>query len=89
MALGATPATVLRLVLSRVALLVGIGVAVGAGVSVWASSFVASLLFGLEPRDPMTLIGAAATLAAVGVLSGWLPACRASRIDPADVLRET
>jgi putative ABC transport system permease protein len=89
MALGAAPASVIRLVLSRVTVLVALGVLVGAGVSLWASKFVASLLYGLEPRDPTTLIGAAVTLAAVGALAGWLPAWRASRIDPADVLRES
>ncbi|MBZ5559332.1 MAG: ABC transporter permease [Acidobacteriia bacterium] len=89
MALGAAPAGVVWLVLSRVSVLVGIGVIVGAGVSVWASKFVATLLYGLEPRDPATLVGSAITLAAVGALAGWLPARRASRIDPAEVLRDS
>jgi putative ABC transport system permease protein len=88
MALGAAPAGVIRLVLARVTWLIGAGVIVGAGVSLWASKFVASLLYGLEPRDPVTLVGAAVTLAAVGGVAGWLPAWRASRIDPAEVLRE-
>ena len=60
-----------------------------AGVSVWASKFVATLLFGLEPRDPATLASAAAVLAAIGAIAGGLPAYRASRIDPAEVLRES
>jgi putative ABC transport system permease protein len=89
MALGAAPAGVVRLVLSRVTMLVGIGVVVGAGVSVWASTFVATLIYGLEPRDPVTLIGSAAVLATVGVVAGWLPARRAARIDPAEVLRDS
>jgi predicted permease len=89
MALGAPPGGVVRLVLGRVLLLVGIGVLVGASLSLWASTFVSTLLFGLQPRDPATFAGAAVTLAAVGALSGWLPAWRASRIDPADVLRES
>jgi len=89
MALGAAPSGVIWLVLSRVTVLVGIGVVVGAGVSVWASQFVASLLYGLQPRDPVTLVGSAVTLAAVGALAGWLPARRASRIDPAEVLRDS
>ena len=42
----------------------------------------------LEPRDPATLVGAVITLVAVSALAGWLPAYRASRIDPAEVLRE-
>jgi putative ABC transport system permease protein len=89
MALGAAPRAVVLLVLSRVSLLVGVGVFVGAGVSLWASKFVASLRYGLEPRDPATLGGVAVTLAAVGALASWLPAWRASRIDPAEVLRDS
>ena len=89
MALGAAPGSVIRLVLSRVTLLVGIGVLVGTGVSIWASKFVATLLYGLEPRDPITLVGAAVLLGAVGAAAGWLPAYRASRIDPAAVLRRS
>jgi putative ABC transport system permease protein len=89
MALGAAPGGVVRLVLARVTLLVAIGVALGAGLSVWAATFVATLLYGLDPRDPATIAGSAIVLAAVGALAGWLPAHRASRIDPAEVLRET
>jgi len=89
MALGAAPAGVVRLVLLRVASLVAIGVAVGAGVSLWAARFVSTMLFGLEPRDPATLAGAAITLAIVGAVAGWLPAYRASRIDPSAVLRDS
>jgi predicted permease len=89
MALGSAPAAVVRLVLSRVSWLVGIGVAIGALVSLWASQFVATLLYGLEPRNLTTLIGAALVLAAVGLFAGWLPAYRASRIDPVQVLRES
>ena len=89
MALGAAPAGVVRLVLSRVTMLVGIGVVVGAAVSLWASKFVATLLYGLEPRDPVTLVGAALVLVTVGAAAGWLPAYRASRIDPAEVLRDS
>ena len=88
MALGAAPAGVVRLVLSRVTRLVGIGVLVGAAVSVWASQFVAALLYGLEPRDPLTLAAAVLILGAVGAFAGWVPAYRASRIDPAEVLRD-
>ena len=88
MALGANPAGVVRLVLRRVASLVAVGVMVGAALSLWASRFVSTLLYGLEPRDPATFIGAAFVLAAIGLVAGWLPARRAARIDPTVVLRE-
>jgi predicted permease len=89
MALGAAPASVMRLVLARVSALVAAGVAVGAALALAAARLVTTLLYGLEPRDPATLVGAVVTLAAVGALAGWLPAYRASRIDPAEVLRES
>jgi putative ABC transport system permease protein len=89
MALGAAPGGVIRLVLARVALLVGTGVVAGVLVSIWLARFAEVLLFGLTPRDPVTLAAAALILAAVGALGGWIPARRASRIDPARVLRET
>jgi putative ABC transport system permease protein len=78
MALGADRAGVVRLVLSRVSVLVGLGVVVGAGLSLWASTLVAALLYGVEPRDPVTLVGAAGMLAAQRRLKGgrrskWSP----------------
>jgi putative ABC transport system permease protein len=88
MALGADRGSVVRLVLQRVATLVTVGILIGAGLSQWASTFVASLLYGQEPRDPVELITAAITLAGVAALAGWLPAHRASRIDPAQTLRD-
>jgi predicted permease len=88
MALGAAPGGVVRMVLRRVSLLVGIGVLVGAGASLWASKFVGTLLYGLQPRDPVTLAAAALVLSLIGALAGWIPARRAARIDPARVLRE-
>ena len=88
LALGAAPGGVVRLVLARVALLVGAGVISGVLVSLWTARFVEALLFGLTPHDPMTLVAAALILAVVGALAGWIPARRASRIDPAEVLRD-
>ena len=88
MALGADAGGVVRLVLRRVAVLVGIGVFLGTGISIWASRYVGTLLYGPEPRDPMTLIGAAIVLATIGALAGWLPARRAARIAPAEALRQ-
>jgi ABC-type antimicrobial peptide transport system permease subunit len=75
-------------VLRRVALLVGIGIVAGTAVSLWASRFVSTLLFGLDPRDPGTFATAGVLLAVVGAMAGWIPARRAARLDPARVLRE-
>jgi predicted permease len=87
MALGATPGSIVGLVLVRVSTLVLVGLLIGATASVWASKFVALLLYGLEPRHPSTVVGAAGLLAAVAGMAAWLPARRASRIDPAVTLR--
>jgi hypothetical protein len=87
-ALGAEAGSVARLVLFRALRLATLGLAIGAAVSLWASRFVGSLLFGLEPGDLPTLVAAAVTLAGICVLAAGLPARRASRIDPAQVLRE-
>ena len=88
MALGADAGRVVRLVVRRLTALVGIGVVLGAGVSLWAARFVSTLLYGLEPRDTATFLSAAAILLAVGLIAGWLPARRAARLDPTIVLRD-
>jgi ABC-type antimicrobial peptide transport system permease subunit len=88
MALGATRAAVVRLALAGVSRLVGAGIVVGLAIGGWASRFVATLLFGLEPGDPGTLIASAAALALTAAVAGWLPANRASRLDPTRVLRD-
>jgi len=56
--------------------------------SLWLTRFTASLLYGLDARDPVTLLAATTTLLAVGVFASWLPAAQAARLDPAKVLRE-
>jgi hypothetical protein len=88
-ALGSTGARVVGLVVSRAAWLVTAGILIGGGVSAWASKFVATLLYQLDPRDPLTLISAGVMLVIVGTGAAWVPAYRASRLDPATVLRET
>ena len=88
MALGADGAAVVRLVLGRLGLLVAAGIAAGTVASLWASRFVRTLLYGLEPNDPATFVMAAIALGAIGAVAAWLPARRAARIDPAAVLRE-
>src|SRR6185436_3583518 len=88
MALGAAPASIVRLVFQRVGVLIAAGLAFGLVGSLWAARFVEVLLFHLEARDPVTFAGAAAVLVAVGGLAAWIPARRAARLDPATVLRE-
>jgi ABC-type antimicrobial peptide transport system permease subunit len=73
--------------LKRVGVLVGVRVLAGAAISPWASQYVATLLFELQARDPLTLIVSVLVLVTTGVLAGWLPAVCAARIDPR-VLRE-
>ncbi|HEY7187395.1 MAG TPA: ABC transporter permease [Vicinamibacterales bacterium] len=88
MALGAAPSGVIGLVLSGTTGLIAIGIILGGTLSLWAARFVGALLYQVEARDPATLVSAAAMLAAIGAIAAALPAYRASRIDPAVVLRE-
>ena len=88
LALGAQPSRVVRLILSRATLLVAIGLVAGAGASLWAGRYIATLLYGLLPTDVVTVSGAALVLLFVGALAGWVPARRASKLDPARVFRE-
>src|SRR4051812_3041624 len=87
-ALGLSPARVLRQVVGRGAALVGAGVVVGALASIILGRWLASLLYGVHAADPVALTAAALALLAVGVLAAFVPAYRASRVDPAMVLRE-
>jgi len=87
MALGASPRGVVRLVLGRVATLILVGAAIGVTLSLWVVKFVGALLFGVDARDPMTLVAAAAVLVSVGLFAGWLPARTVSRLDPTSALR--
>jgi len=88
MALGAEQSRVLRMVLGEVCLLVFIGLAAGLAATLATTGFVSSFLYGLTPNDPRTLGSAAAILAMVAILAGYLPARRASRLDPMTALRE-
>jgi ABC-type lipoprotein release transport system permease subunit len=60
----------------------------GAALSLWASRFVSTLLYGLEPRDASTLAMAAGPPLTIGALAGWAPARRAATLDLARVLRD-
>ena len=87
MALGATRGAVASMILREIVVLVGIGSVVGAVGALGLGRFVESLMFGLAPRDPLTLGGAIAVLLAVALVAGYLPARRAARIDPNAALR--
>lgn len=89
MALGADRGTVAGLVLRSAGVLVGIGVIIGAFASWWAAQLLETLLFGVDKHDPITMIGTAVLLGGVGLVAAWLPARRASRIEPASLLRES
>jgi putative ABC transport system permease protein len=86
-ALGAQDGDVLRLVIGEEALVLGVGLALGVAGALAAVPVLASSLYGIDARDPITLAGAAALLAGVGLLAAWLPARRASRLDPVRALR--
>jgi predicted permease len=86
-ALGARPADVVRLVLSEVLLVTAAGIVAGVGLTLFLGRFVQSLLFGINGSDPVVLIASAATILLISALAGYLPARRATRIDPVRTLR--
>lgn len=87
MALGESAEGVRKSIVSQTMVLAVIGVAVGALVSVVGSRLISSLLFGVEPTDPLTFMGTIVVLLLVALISGLLPAIRASRTDSAGALR--
>jgi ABC-type antimicrobial peptide transport system permease subunit len=87
MALGAVGSNVIWMVMREVVLLVGIGILIAVPLSVGLTRLVRNQLFGMAPHDPSTLLIATLTLAAVACLAGFIPALRASRIDPTSALR--
>ena len=87
MALGAERTSVLWLVLKEVSLMIAVGVAIGVPLAIGLGRIVQSQLFELSARDPIALAGAAALLAFVALAAGYLPARRATRVDPMLALR--
>jgi predicted permease len=87
MALGAQRGDVLWMVLRETLGLVLVGVAAGLALALALSSLVASMLFGLSPADPIAIGLASALMIAVALFAGWIPARRATRIDPTAALR--
>jgi ABC-type antimicrobial peptide transport system permease subunit len=87
MALGARRTTITAMILGKAAVLLAAGLVVGAGLSLAAASAAGALLFGLKPRDPATLAGAAGLMAVVTVVASLVPSLRAANVDPIDSLR--
>jgi predicted permease len=87
MALGAARGNVIWMVMREVLLLVSIGVTAGVAASLALTRVVQSQLFGLTPHDPQTLVLASVALAMVACAAGYVPAFRASRLDPMAALR--
>ena len=87
MALGATRSNVIRMVLRQAVLLLGIGVAAGILSTILVGSVLRSFLYGVVPYDASTIVAVSMLLLACGLLASYIPARRASRIDPIRALR--
>ena len=87
MALGARGGNIAWMILRETLMLVAIGLVIGVPTALFAARFISAQLFGLKPADPAALIGAAVLLTAVALLAGYVPARRASRVNPLTALR--
>jgi macrolide transport system ATP-binding/permease protein len=87
MALGAPRGGVMRMVLREVLVLAAMGLAIGMATALGTSKFVASFLYGMKPNDPLAIILAVVTLLSAALLAAYVPARKASRIDPMTALR--
>jgi len=87
LALGAQTGDVFRLVLSQGARLVGAGLIAGAVVAALSTRLFVTLMFGVSPLDPIVYVGMAALLTLIALAAAYLPALRATRVDPIQALR--
>lgn len=87
MAIGANRGNVISMILGEAGVLTAIGVFIGTGLALASAQTAKTFLYGLKPRDPATLVLAVVTLAAVAAFASFLPAYRASRLDPLKALR--
>jgi putative ABC transport system permease protein len=88
LAMGARREDVLRMILRRAAVLTGAGLGIGLLLAVGLANGVANLIYGVSPNDPAVFGGIAATIAAIALVSSWIPARRAAGIDPIVALRD-
>ncbi|MBE0617890.1 MAG: FtsX-like permease family protein, partial [Proteobacteria bacterium] len=89
MALGESAAGVRRRVVGRTLALASLGIALGIGLSFALTRLIATLLFGVASTDPVTFLATSAGLLGLALLAGWVPAWRASRVDPVKALRSS
>ncbi|HEY7409091.1 MAG TPA: FtsX-like permease family protein, partial [Gemmatimonadaceae bacterium] len=87
MSLGADSARVQRMILREGGVLLSIGLVLGIGGALVAARVIRGLLFGVAPHDPVTFVAVAVMMASIGIVACWIPALRASRIDPAITMR--
>ena len=87
MALGAEPSAVGRMVVGQSLRVAGVGIAIGLVAAVATTRVMQSLLFGVSPTDPVTLVSVTTLLVMLGALAAYGPARRATRVDPVEVLR--
>jgi putative ABC transport system permease protein len=88
MAIGASGPALVRAVIGRLLMLCAAGIMAGCLIAFWAGEFVRALLFDTTPRDPLSVLGSVLALILAAVAATWIPARRATRLDPADVLRD-
>jgi ABC-type antimicrobial peptide transport system permease subunit len=86
-ALGATERSLLRLILDRGVRLTLIGIAIGVAGAIALTRLMAAILFGVGARDPVTMVSVGVILAGVAILASYVPARRATRVDPVVALR--
>jgi ABC-type antimicrobial peptide transport system permease subunit len=87
-ALGADRGRVILLVLQEALLLLGVGVAAGVFLSIWVGRTAATLLYGLKPYDPVSLLAASLLLAVIALAASYVPARRAAALEPMAALRD-
>jgi ABC-type antimicrobial peptide transport system permease subunit len=87
MALGARRSNVLWLILREILVLIAVGTVIGVPLALEGNQLVSKLLYGLSPADPTSLFAAIAMLAAVALVAGYLPARKASLVEPTVALR--